>query len=150
MQSPLTPELQRTTSAGYRLPSARPPASVSQAVAGGGRAGGGRAPGAPREALGVQQDQLWRETVAAEGRARQRWTEHWGFLKDYDPMGNKKEPPKLPESVSVFSDTVPNSSNQVVGSRVDTPLGRALSRLDALLFWEGARRRKVEEELQPV
>ncbi|KAM4866783.1 ciliary microtubule inner protein 5 [Thomomys bottae] len=155
MQSHLTPELQRTTSAGYRLSSTRPPASVSPAalsgpVAGRGLAGGRRAPGTPREALGVQQDQLWREMVEAEGRSRQRWTEHWGFLKDYDPMGNKKEPETLPESVSLFSGTVPNSSNHVVGSRVDTALGRALSRMDHLLFSEGARKRKLAEELQPV
>ncbi|XP_042536710.1 uncharacterized protein C2orf50 homolog [Dipodomys spectabilis] len=133
MQAHLAPEPQRTPPAGGRPPRSRP-----------------GAPGAPRAAPGAPQDRLWRETVEAERRGRQRWTEQWGFLKDYDPMGNKKEPERLPESVSLFSDTVPNSSNQVVGSRVDTPLGRALSRMDYLLFSEGARKRKLEEELQPV
>ncbi|XP_069871367.1 uncharacterized protein C2orf50 homolog isoform X1 [Dipodomys merriami] len=133
MQAHLAPEPQGTPPAGGRPPRSRP-----------------RAPGAPRAAPGAPQDRLWRETVEAERRGRQRWTEHWGFLKDYDPMGNKKEPERLPESVSLFSDTVPNSSNQVVGSRVDTLLGRALSRMDYLLFSEGTRKRKLEEELQPV
>ncbi|XP_047378591.1 uncharacterized protein C2orf50 homolog isoform X2 [Sciurus carolinensis] len=145
------PGLQRTSSAGYRLPSARRPASASPAARGGpatarGLAGGGQA---SREAPGVQQDQLWRELVEAEQRGRRRWIENWSFLKDYDPMGNKKEPEKLPDHVPLFSDTLPNSANQVVGSRVDTPLGRTLIRLD-FSFTEGARKKKLEEELQPV
>ncbi|XP_069871368.1 uncharacterized protein C2orf50 homolog isoform X2 [Dipodomys merriami] len=107
MQAHLAPEPQGTPPAGGRPPRSRP-----------------RAPGAPRAAPGAPQDRLWRETVEAERRGRQRWTEHWGFLKDYDPM--------------------------VVGSRVDTLLGRALSRMDYLLFSEGTRKRKLEEELQPV
>ncbi|XP_047378590.1 uncharacterized protein C2orf50 homolog isoform X1 [Sciurus carolinensis] len=69
------PGLQRTSSAGYRLPSARRPASASPAARGGpatarGLAGGGQA---SREAPGVQQDQLWRELVEAEQRGRRRW-----------------------------------------------------------------------------
>nr|XP_012636493.1 uncharacterized protein C2orf50 homolog [Microcebus murinus]XP_012636494.1 uncharacterized protein C2orf50 homolog [Microcebus murinus] len=75
--------------------------------------------------------------------------ENWSFLKDYDPMGNKKEPEKLPDYVPFFSDTVPNSANRVVGSRVDTPLGQALIGMD-FFFVEGARKKKLEEELQPV
>ena len=62
------PELQRTTSAGYRQPSTRPPAFVSSAARGGpavGRspAGAPQAPTAERAAPGadgVQRDQLWR------------------------------------------------------------------------------------------
>jgi hypothetical protein len=65
------------------------------------------------------------------------------------PQGNKKEPEKLLEYVSFFSNTVPNSTNQVVGSRVDTPLGRGLMHMD-FFFSEGARKKKLEEELQSV
>ncbi|KAM4804562.1 ciliary microtubule inner protein 5 [Urocitellus parryii] len=146
-----TPGLQRTTSAGYRLPTTRRPASVSTAARGGPAAGRGLAGGgqAPREAQGVQQDQLWRELVEAEGRGRRRWAENWSFLKDYDPMGNKKEPEKLPDYVPLFADTLPNSTNQVVGSRVDTPLGRTLIRMD-FSFTEGVRKKKLEDELQPA
>ncbi|EPY75605.1 hypothetical protein CB1_001616090 [Camelus ferus] len=78
-----------------------------------------------------------------QGRAQ-----NWSFLKDYDPMGNKKEPVQLPEYVPLFSDTVPNSTSQVVGSRVDTPLGKALVGMD-FFFVEGVRKKKLEEELQP-
>lgn len=49
----------------------------------------------------------------------------------------------------LFSDTLPNSTNQVVGSRVDTPLGQTLIRMD-FSFTEGVRKKKLEEELQPV
>ncbi|KFO31200.1 PQ-loop repeat-containing protein 3 [Fukomys damarensis] len=91
-----------------------------------GAAGGHKAPGSLRLALGVQGDELWRELVEAEGRGWRRWTENWGFLRDYDPMGNRKQPEQLPEQVPRFSDAVPNSSSHVVGSRLDTPLGRDL------------------------
>ncbi|KAK2091993.1 hypothetical protein P7K49_028521, partial [Saguinus oedipus] len=85
MGSHPTPGLQRTTSAAYRLPPTRPPASVSPAAQGGpmaGRcvAGGCQAPQAPKAQWvaqgaacgGVQQDQLWRELLEAERRGQQR------------------------------------------------------------------------------
>lgn len=56
---------------------------------------------------------------------------------------------QLPECVSRFSDMVPNSTNQVVGSRLDTALGKTLIDMD-FFFVEGARKKKLEEELQPV
>lgn len=65
------------------------------------------------------------------------------------PQGNKKEPVKLPEYVPLFSDTVPNSTNQVVGSRVGTPLGQTLISMD-FFFVDGVRKKKLEAELQPV
>lgn len=65
------------------------------------------------------------------------------------PQGNKKEPVKLPEYVPFFSDTVPNSTNQVVGSRVGTPLGQTLIGMD-FFFVDGVRKKKLEAELQPV
>ncbi|KAG8524774.1 putative protein C2orf50 [Galemys pyrenaicus] len=148
--------LQRTTSAGYRLPSPKPPAFVSRGgpAAVRGLAGGHATRGleAERAALAidsVQQDQLWRELQEAERRSQQRWAENWSFLKDYDPMGNKKEPVVLPDYVPLFSDTVPNSESQVVGSRVDTPLGQALASMD-FFFMEGARKKRLEEGLRPV
>ncbi|KAF6102414.1 hypothetical protein HJG60_001812 [Phyllostomus discolor] len=147
---------QKTTSVGCRLPSPRPPALVSPTTrrgpVAGRRAAGGLAPRAEREALaadGVQRDQLWRELLEAEQRSQQRWAQNWSFLSDYDPLGNKKEPVKLPEHAPLFSDTVPHSTNRTVGSRLDTPLGRTLIGLD-FLFVEGVRKKKLEDELQPV
>ncbi|XP_010627352.1 uncharacterized protein C2orf50 homolog isoform X2 [Fukomys damarensis] len=147
MGSRPTPGLRRTTSSGSRLQPARPPASVSPT--GQGAAGGHKAPGSLRLALGVQGDELWRELVEAEGRGWRRWTENWGFLRDYDPMGNRKQPEQLPEQVPRFSDAVPNSSSHVVGSRLDTPLGRDLVRMD-LTFSEGTRRKRPGAGLQPA
>ncbi|XP_026933701.1 uncharacterized protein C2orf50 homolog [Acinonyx jubatus] len=147
------PGFQRTTSAGYRLPSTRPsalhtPTARSGPAVGRGLAGGRRAPQAPGTD-GVQQDQLWRELLEAERRGQQRWAQNWSFLKDYDPLGEKKAPVTLPESVPFFSDAVPSSTNQVVGSRVDTPLGQTLIGMD-FFFVEGVRKKKLEAELQPV
>ncbi|XP_039086960.1 uncharacterized protein C2orf50 homolog [Hyaena hyaena] len=147
------PGFQRTTSTGYRLPPTRPCALLASTAqsgppAGRGLPGGGQAPRVPG-ADAVQQDQLWRELLETEARGQRRWAQNWSFLKDYDPLGNKKEPMKLPEHVPFFSDGVPRSSSHAVGSRVDTPLGRALVRMD-FVFVEGARKKKLEAELQPM
>ncbi|XP_019605309.2 ciliary microtubule inner protein 5 [Rhinolophus sinicus] len=149
MEGHSTSGLQKTTSAGYRLPSTRPPTLVSPTARGGPMVGRGLASGLALGADGVQQDQLWRELLEAERRSQQRWAQNWSFLKDHDLLGNKKEPEKLPEHVPFFSDTVPNSTNRVVGSRVDTPLGKTLISLD-FCFVEGVRKKKLEDELQPV
>nr|XP_021149251.1 uncharacterized protein C2orf50 homolog isoform X3 [Columba livia] len=74
----------------------------------------------------VQQDKIWRESVEAEQRGRKIWYQNWSFLKDYDQMGKKKEHKPLPNYMPVFSSEVPNSTNQAIGSRIDTELGRAL------------------------
>ncbi|XP_029794158.1 uncharacterized protein C2orf50 homolog isoform X1 [Suricata suricatta] len=140
------PGFQRTAST--RLPAFHASTAQSGPVAGRGLAGGRQAPGAPR-ADGVPQDQLWRELLEAERRAQRRWAQNWSFLKDYDPLGNRKEPVKLPEHVPFFSDVVPSSMSHVVGSRVDTALGQALVSMD-FFFMEGVRKKKLEAELQPV
>ncbi|XP_049760857.1 LOW QUALITY PROTEIN: uncharacterized protein C2orf50 homolog [Elephas maximus indicus] len=155
--------LQRTTSAGYRSPPTKLPASVSPAAPSGavtlrgpaGRPQKSQAPKARRNggrgsgAEGVRQDQLWRELLDPACRGESGWAHNWSFLKDCDPMGNKKEHPTLPEHVPLFSDTVPNSMNQIVGSGMDTPLGKMLMHVD-ILFVEGVRKKKLEEELQPI
>ncbi|MEJ1287310.1 hypothetical protein NN561_018328 [Cricetulus griseus] len=64
-------------------------------------------------------------------------------------VGNKKEPKELPTDMPFFSDTVPSSTSREVGSRLDTTLGRVLTQMD-FFFMEGTRKRKPENELQPV
>ncbi|XP_042751305.1 uncharacterized protein C2orf50 homolog [Lagopus leucura] len=95
----------------------------------------------------VQQDKVWRESVEAERRGRKIWHQNWSFLKDYDQMGNKKEQKPLPDYMSVFSNTVPNSTNQNIGSRMNTELGKMLISMD-YLFSRGAQKRKLEDDLQ--
>ncbi|XP_054052440.1 uncharacterized protein C2orf50 homolog isoform X1 [Rissa tridactyla] len=96
----------------------------------------------------VQQDRIWREAVEAEQKGRKIWYQNWSFLKDYDQMGNKKEQKPLPNYMPVFSSKVPNSTNQMIGSRMDSELGRALVNMD-YFFNSGTRKRKLEGELQP-
>ncbi|XP_009971700.3 uncharacterized protein C2orf50 homolog [Tyto alba] len=96
----------------------------------------------------VQQDKIWRESVEAEQRGRNIWYQNWSFLKDYDLMGKKKEQKPLPNYMPVFSSKVPNSTNQTIGSRMNTELGRALVNMD-YFFSSGAQKRKLEGELQP-
>ncbi|XP_035178464.1 uncharacterized protein C2orf50 homolog isoform X1 [Oxyura jamaicensis] len=96
----------------------------------------------------VQQDKIWRESVEAEQRGRKIWYQNWSFLKDYDQMGKKKEQKPLPDYISVFSNKVPNSTNQNIGSRMNTELGKMLVNMD-YFFSSGARKRKLEDDLQP-
>ncbi|ETE66853.1 hypothetical protein L345_07362, partial [Ophiophagus hannah] len=96
----------------------------------------------------VQQDKIWRETVEAERKATKYWYQNWSFLKDYDPLGKKKVSAQLPEYVSIFSDKIPNTTNHVIGSRMNTDLGKTLIKMDYFLNY-GRRKTKTEQELQP-
>ncbi|XP_025952962.2 uncharacterized protein C2orf50 homolog [Dromaius novaehollandiae] len=96
----------------------------------------------------VRWDKIWREAVEAEQRGRKSWYQNWSFLKDYDQAGKKKEQKSLPDYVPVFSDKVPNSTNQIIGSRMNTELGKTLVNMD-YFFSSGRRKKKLEDELLP-
>ncbi|KAH0621971.1 hypothetical protein JD844_023793 [Phrynosoma platyrhinos] len=96
----------------------------------------------------VQQDKVWREFVEAERRATKYWYQNWSFLKDYDPMGKKKESDPLPEYMSLFSDKIPNTTSHMIGSRMNTDLGKTLVKMDFFLNY-GRRKKKLGQELQP-
>uniref|UniRef100_A0A3P8WIY5 Ciliary microtubule inner protein 5 n=1 Tax=Cynoglossus semilaevis TaxID=244447 RepID=A0A3P8WIY5_CYNSE len=83
----------------------------------------------------VKQDTLWKELVWSERRGLQEWEKNWNFLTSYDEMGQLKTEEPLPGYVPLFSDRVPNTTNQVFGSRLSTPLGSELVKLDRLLLW---------------
>ncbi|XP_042300754.1 uncharacterized protein C2orf50 homolog isoform X2 [Sceloporus undulatus] len=94
-----------------------------------------------------QQDKVWREFVEAERRATKYWYQNWSFLKDYDPMGKKKEREPLPEYMSLFSDKIPNTTSHMIGSRMNTDLGKTLVKMDFFLNY-GRRKKKLGQELQ--
>lgn len=96
----------------------------------------------------VRQDKVWREFVEAERRATKYWYQNWNFLKDYDPLGKKKEQEQLPDYVSVFSDKIPNTNSHIIGSRLNTDLGTTLVKMDYFLYC-GRRKKKLGQELQP-
>ncbi|CAL8271568.1 unnamed protein product [Merluccius merluccius] len=151
----------RVSSAGYRLPD-RPRGS---AAAAGRHLGAVRRPpeerrrGAedglspqqqqPSKRDPTKQDQIWREYVQTESRGVREWEKNWSFLKDYDQLGRPRVEEPLPSYVSLFSDQVPNTANQTLGSRVSTPLGRELMRMDRLVLWTGSRRSKPDPEIIP-
>lgn len=65
-------------------------------------------------------------------------------------QGQLKSEEPLPSYVSLFSDRVPNTTNQLCGSRLSTPLGSELVRLDRLLLWPGNHhRRKQDPDMLP-
>ncbi|XP_041668576.1 uncharacterized protein C2orf50 homolog [Cheilinus undulatus] len=97
-----------------------------------------------------QQDRLWKELVWGERRKVREWEKNWGFLRNYDQMGQLKPSEPLPSDASLYSDRVPNTTNQVFGSRLSTPLGSELVRLDRLLLWSGGyRKHKLDQEMLP-
>uniref|UniRef100_V9L9J2 Ciliary microtubule inner protein 5 n=1 Tax=Callorhinchus milii TaxID=7868 RepID=V9L9J2_CALMI len=135
----------RTTSAGYRLPD-RPGAVSLTSFS---KVASRSSPGKARELEyfdAVKQDQVWREFMHAEWRGVKRWENNWSFLKEYDDKGRPKVQKPLPEYVPVFSDKVPNSTNQTFGSRIDTHLGQALIRMD-FKFQSGNRKKRLDSEL---
>ncbi|XP_074845058.1 ciliary microtubule inner protein 5 [Carettochelys insculpta] len=156
----------RTTSAGYQLPAARhlveltssssPSLSTARhgkVLPGSGVLAQPAAQAQEKEQATlqkdqVQQDKIWREFIEAEWRGRKYWYQNWGFLKDYDPMGKKKEQEQLPEHVPVFSNKIPNTTNQIIGSRMNTEIGKTLVKMDYFLS-SGRQKKKPEHELQP-
>ena len=65
-------------------------------------------------------------------------------------QGQLKPEQPLPSYVSLFSERVPNTSSQMLGSRLSTPLGSDLVRLDRLLICsESPRRCKQDPEMLP-
>ncbi|XP_066466627.1 uncharacterized protein C2orf50 homolog [Tiliqua scincoides] len=158
--------VRRTASAGYRLPAPSPVSDFTSASSLSiNSSQSGRTPAASQsfaktgskiweeeqKALKgdqVRQDKVWREFVEAERRATKYWYQNWNFLKDYDPLGKKKEHKQLPDYVSVFSDKIPNTNSHIIGSRLNTDLGKTLVKMDYFLYC-GRRKKKLEEELQP-
>ncbi|KPP68003.1 hypothetical protein Z043_113351 [Scleropages formosus] len=143
------------TSPGYRFPdpSSRSSVSLNRHSAGKSRSAAElRAPDRRDPDLRdpVKQDQAWREFVRAERHSVKEWHKNWAFLTDFDQLGRPRKETPLPAHVSVFSDRVPNTANQALGSRVGTELGCELLRLERLvLLSSGHRKVRPDPELQP-
>ncbi|XP_034419213.1 uncharacterized protein C2orf50 homolog [Cyclopterus lumpus] len=150
--------VRRVSSAGYRLPEracgtqptrSRPPADRTLRARGGGDGATSAEPNSDRSDT-VKQDRVWKEAVQAERRGVREWEKNWNFLRNYDQMGQLKSEEPMPSYVSLFSDRVPNTGNQMFGSRLSTPLGISVVRLDRLTL-RSARHPKCEQdtEMQP-
>ncbi|XP_068437175.1 uncharacterized protein C2orf50 homolog [Clinocottus analis] len=142
--------VRRVSSASYRLPeracgtgatTSRPPADRTRRPGGGGGGVGGdgatSADPNPERSDPVRQDRVRQEMVWSERRGVREWEKKWNFLMKYDQMGRPKSEEPLPSHVSLFSDRVPNTGNQVIGSRLSTPLGIDVVRLDRLSLRSG-------------
>ncbi|KAL2099187.1 hypothetical protein ACEWY4_005667 [Coilia grayii] len=98
----------------------------------------------------VKQDQVWREFVRAERMGVKEWEKNWGFLKNFDQLGRPRTQSSLPGYVPVYSDCLPNTTNQMFGSRLRTELGKELIRMDKLLLLTGSHgKTKQSPEMQP-
>ncbi|XP_062850966.1 uncharacterized protein C2orf50 homolog [Trichomycterus rosablanca] len=148
----------RATSAGYRLPGRPNVALTSQSSVSVVRTSqSGTRPQSEPPLLRdpdtrdpVKQDRVWRELVLAERTGLKEWEKNWSFLKNFDQLGHPRTETPLPSYVSLYSDTLPNTSNQTIGSRVCTELGREMMRMDKLLMLTATHRKtKPSPEMQP-
>lgn len=80
----------------------------------------------------VRTDEIWKNRCRNEGKMARKWDENWGFLKDYDPKGRLKPKKELPEKVSVYSDTVPNTTSHQFGHRVKSAPARTMQKFERL------------------
>ncbi|XP_077149167.1 ciliary microtubule inner protein 5 [Ranitomeya variabilis] len=147
--------IRRATSAGYRMPdrTATKITSLSSVSLSKTHPGTRQIPSQSEKEKqtwgdAVRKDHVWREFVEAERRGEKLWHENWSFLKEYDSLGNKKAVETLPDNVPIFSDQVPNTTNQNIGSRINTDLGKTLVYMDFLLT-SGNQKKKLGSELQP-
>ncbi|XP_056617220.1 uncharacterized protein C2orf50 homolog [Triplophysa dalaica] len=98
----------------------------------------------------VKQDQIWREFVRTERTGVKEWEKNWSFLKSFDQLGRPRAETPLPNSVSLYSDRLPNTSNQMLGSGLYTELGKELIRIDSLLTLTSNHcKTKRNPEMQP-
>ncbi|XP_072532845.1 uncharacterized protein C2orf50 homolog [Salminus brasiliensis] len=149
--------VRRATSAGYRLPERPSVALASQSSVSVVRPSQGRtrSTGEPPERDidtrdPVKQDQVWREFVLTERTGVKEWEKNWSFLKDFDQLGRPRTEPPLPTYVPLYSDTLPNTTNQTFGSRMCTELGKELMRMDKLLMLTAPHRKnKQSPDMQP-
>ncbi|XP_047467329.1 uncharacterized protein C2orf50 homolog [Mugil cephalus] len=95
----------------------------------------------------VKQDQVWKQVVWSERRGVLEWEKNWSFLRNYDQLGRLRSEEPLPSYVPLFSDRVPNTTNQMFGNRLSTELGAKVVRLDNLLLWSGHHKRKMDPEM---
>ncbi|KAM8953785.1 ciliary microtubule inner protein 5 [Pelodytes ibericus] len=149
--------MRRTTSAGYRLPdrgeaqlNSTSTVSLTKSLPGANQKPPLGSRPNEKQAWGdaVKRDHIWREFVEAEKRGEKQWDENWSFLKEYDALGNKREQEILPEEVPVFSEKIPNTTNQNIGSRINTELGKSLIYMDYLLMGRN-QKKKLGGELLP-
>ncbi|TSV02057.1 hypothetical protein Baya_12977 [Bagarius yarrelli] len=132
--------IRRATSAGYRLPE-RPSVALTSQSSVSVRKPPQSAQRNTSEPLPVRdpdthdpvkQDRVWKELVRAERDRLKEWEKNWSFLKDFDQLGHPRTEVPLPSYVSLYSNTVPNTSNQMFGNRVCTELGKELMRMDRM------------------
>ncbi|XP_037550671.1 uncharacterized protein C2orf50 homolog [Nematolebias whitei] len=103
--------------------------------------------GVADSANAVQQDMLWTEVVCKERRAVREWEKKWDFLWKCDFMGRPREEEPLPSTTDVKFFSEKYTTNQIFSSRLSTPLGRELARLERSLLWPGSFQHKHKTSL---
>ncbi|XP_043999679.1 uncharacterized protein C2orf50 homolog [Gambusia affinis] len=91
----------------------------------------------------------WKDLCVKERRIALEWDETWGAVLDCGTQDAPMDEKSLPKNLSVYSEFVPNTSNQVYGSRQIMPHGKQMIKQDGLPLFHGSYRGKkktVEKE----
>jgi len=142
--------MERTTSAGYRLPigqTTAPHRHVSRPDVGTQAGGGVRRLGGkePKFVDEVTFNKIWRENVKNEWKGVYEWKRQYGFMKDFDPRGRPKTPVELPEKESPFAENVPDTGGHEYGSRLNSEQGLKMQDLE-FRFMSDRRKCKLDTE----
>lgn len=163
----------RTTSSGYRFPPARPHTTVGVRTAAGdaeranrtttqggrerhytttpqrfGNTAGFRSSTTvvPAEMDAVARDRIVTNTILNARRRDRLWETQWGFVLELDPKGEPKPRKVLPETVSLYSNSVPNTDGSNYGSRLNTDSARRIQNLETR-FYSANKKRKMGSDL---
>lgn len=74
------------------------------------------------------------------------WETQWGFVLELDPKGDPKPRKELPEKVSLYSNSLPNTDGTSYGSRLNTDCGRRIQNLETR-FYSANKKRKMGSDL---
>jgi len=94
----------------------------------------------------VSQDKIWKQAVEKEWSGKKEWDATWGFMTEFDAKGEVKEKEEKPDSITRFSDNVPNTNSGNYGSRNKTDVGLEIQNLEHK-FYAKERRRRMDNDL---
>lgn len=161
---------ERTTSSGYRLPPVRPHTTVGVRTHDEDRAPhppvANKTPGArfnptpqrsttavfrssttvPGNMDAVAHDRIVTNTILNARRRDRLWETQWGFMLELDPKGEPKPRKELPEKVSLYSNSQPNTDGSSYGSRLNTDCARRIQNLETR-FYSSNKKRKMGSDL---
>lgn len=100
----------------------------------------------PGEMDAVARDRILTNTILNARRRDRLWETQWGFVLELDPKGDPKPRKELPDKVSLYSNSLPNTDGTSYGSRLNTDCARRIQNLETR-FYSANKKRKMGSDL---